>query len=123
MATVWTTMEKTTEGRFVESGYHTTEPEKWYRCFTVEDPQEFIEHMRRFNSIPKKPLSRTEYEKVCQDFDVSPAEDQDLKIYGTTLTTLGTSNYHYHTDPANRQSGIENTIHGLRYRELQKEVE
>ena len=93
MATVWTTMEKTAEGRFVESGYHTTEPDKWYRCFTVEDPQEFIAHMRRFNRIPKKPLNRTEYEKVCQEFGVSPAEDKDLKIYGTTLTTLGTRKY------------------------------
>ena len=58
MATVWTTMEKAENGRYVESGFHTTEPENWLRCINVDDPEDFIAHMRRFRTIPPTPLSR-----------------------------------------------------------------
>ncbi|PLY00572.1 MAG: hypothetical protein C0622_08520 [Desulfuromonas sp.] len=121
MATVWTTMEKTPEGRFMESGYHLEEPANPYRRFTVDDPEEFIAHMRRFNSIPKTALPRDQYEKICDEFGVKPVSDSELDIFGTTFTTLGTSNYHFHTEPENRELGISNTIHGLRYRAIRTE--
>ncbi len=119
MATVWTTMEKTPEGRYAESSYSTIKPEKPYRSFTVDDPEEFIAHMQRFNRIPKKALARDEYEKVCGEFGVNPAADKDLKIYGTTYTARKTNAYSMHTVPENRQHGIAYTIHGLRFRGLQ----
>ena len=120
MATVWTTMEKKADGRFAEAGYHTTEPEHWYRCFTVEDPEEFIIHLRRFNSIPRIPLSRDEYEKVCYEFGVTPATESDLDFYGTTYSTIGTKNYHLHTNPENREAAMANAIHNLRYKSIAK---
>ncbi len=120
MATVWTTMEKNADGRFVETGFHTTEPEKWYRCFTVDDPEEFIAHMVRFQSLPKKALGREDYETICSNMGVKPATDKDLEFYGTTYSTIGTSNYHLHTDPENRDAAIANALHGLRYRGIKK---
>ena len=120
MASVWTTMEKTETGRYLESGFHTTEPEKWYRCFTVDDPDEFTSHMQRFHSIPRNPLSQDEYEKLCSEFGVTPASEKDLDFFSTTLSALGTSNYSFHTDPEKRDHIIANTIHGLRYKGIRK---
>ncbi len=120
MATVWTTMEKNADGRFAETGFHMNEPEKWYRFFTVNDPEDFIAHMKRFHSLPKKALSRDAYEAVCQEVGVKPATDQDLEFYGTTYSTIGTSNYHLHTEPENREAAIANALHTLRYREIRK---
>ncbi len=120
MPTVWTTMEKNAEGRFAETGFHTTEPEKWYRFFTVADPENFITHMKRFHSLPKKALNREDYESICEETGVKPATDEDLEFYGTTYSTIGTSNYHLHTEPENREAAIANALHTLRYREIRK---
>jgi len=122
MAQVWSTMEKTEAGRYVESGFHTTEPEKWYRCFTVDDPDEFTAHMLRFHSIPKAPLSRDEYEKICGEFGVTPASESDLEFFGTTFSSIGTNSYQFHTDPENRDLVVANTLHGLRYKEIKKSL-
>ena len=121
MATVWTTMEKDGNGRFSEAGFHLQEPATWYRYFSVEDPEEFILHMRRFASIPKKPLSRERYEELCRHYAVTPNADTELDIYGTTLSTMGTSNYQLHVEPDKRELVIANTLHDLRYRKLRRE--
>lgn len=121
MATVWTTMEKTGDGRYVESGFHRTEPEKWYRVFTVTDPEEFIAHMRRFQSIPRKALSREAYVELCREFGVAPASEDDLELYGTTLRSSSTTSYLNHTEPENREFAIADAIHKLRYRSIRKE--
>jgi len=118
MATVWTTMEKTENGRYVESGFHTTEPANWIRCIIVNDPEEFIDHMRRFRSIPSNPLSRDAYEEMCKEFDVTPLEESALDFYGTSSSSLGTQNYRLHSDPETRGLATANRLHELRYRAI-----
>lgn len=118
MATVWTTMEKNAEGRFAETGYFTTEPEKWFRCFKVDDPEEFISHMHRFNSIPKTPLSREDYEKLCREFGVTVGTEEEVRYIGAT--TPGRKNSSLHTDPEQRDLLIAEKIHILRYKGILK---
>ena len=120
MATVWTTMEKTENGRYVESGFHTTEPENWLRCINVDDPEDFIAHMLRFRSISSAPLSRDEYEEMCKEYGVAPLEEAALDFYGTTSSSMGTHNYRLHADPETRGLATANRIHELRYRAIMR---
>lgn len=120
MALVWTTMEKNENGRYEESGFHTTEPDSWLRCINVDDPQEFITHMRRFRAIPSTPLSKDEYEAMCKEFGASPLEGSELDFYGTTSSSMGTNNYRLHADPETRHLATVNRIHELRYREVMR---
>lgn len=118
MAIVWTTMEKTENGRFVETGFHTTEPEKWFRCINVDDPEDFIAHMQSFRNIPLTPLSRGEYETLCKEYGVSPLEDSELGFYGITSSSMGTNNYRLHTRSDTRAIATANKINELRYRAI-----
>lgn len=118
MATVWTTMEKTENGRYAETGFHTSEPEQWFRCINVEDPEDFIAHMRSFRSIPTSPLTRDEYEGLCKQYGVSILEDSELNFYGVTSSSMGTNNYRLHTRPDTRGLATANRINELRYRAI-----
>ena len=120
MATVWTTIEKSENGRFEETGFHTSEPEKWFRCINVDDPEEFISHMRSFRNLPLTPLSRCEYEELCKEFGFSPVDDSDLHVYGITSSSLGTNNYRMHSRPDTRRIAFVNRINELRYRAIMK---
>lgn len=120
MANVWTTMEKTESGRYVESGFHTSEPENWIRCIVVNDPEDFIAHMTNFRSIPTTPLSRDEYERMCKKHGAAPLEESDLDFYGTTSSSMGTNNYRLHAEPETRALATANRIHELRYRAIVK---
>ncbi|EAT16856.1 hypothetical protein [Desulfuromonas acetoxidans] len=120
MATIWTTMEKTEKGRFEETGFHTSEPEQWFRCINVEDPEDFIAHMRSFRNIPLNPLSREEYEGLCEQYDVSPLKDSELGFYGVTSSSMGTNNYRLHTSPDTRSIAVANKINELRYRAIMR---
>ena len=120
MATVWTSMEKTEKGRYVESGFHTTEPEKWLRCIIVDDPEDFITHMTRFRGIPSTPLPRDKYEEMCQEYGASPLEESALHFYGTSSSSMGTNNYRLHADPETRSLATANRIHELRYRAIMR---
>jgi len=120
MATVWTTIEKDENGRYVESGFHTTEPENWLRCINVDDPEEFITHMRRFRSIPSAPLSRDNYEEVCKEYGIDPLDESALDFYGTTSSSMGTNNYRLHSNADTRGLATANRIHELRYRAIMR---
>lgn len=120
---VWVTMEPITEGEKIgwsaPTGFHLTEPENWCCQYTVVDPEEFIAHMRRYSRLPKHALSREEYELLCSENGVELCNDDDLDNSGMEYGDFGMS--HYHTDPANRKTGIAYTIHQLRYRSLKDE--
>lgn len=120
MTAVWTTIEKNENGRYVECGFHTTEPKNWLRCIMVNDPEEFIEHMNRFRSIPSTPLSREEYEETCKKYGTTPLEESELGFYGTTSSSMGTNNYRLHSNPSTRALATTNRINELRYRAIMR---
>jgi len=113
-------MEKTEQGRYEETGFHTSEPEQWFRCINVDDPEDFITHMRSFRNIPLTPLSREEYEDLCEKYDVSPVEDSELGFYGITSSSMGTNNYRLHARPDTRAIAVANKINELRYRAIMR---
>ena len=124
MGNVWVTMEPITEGEkkgwFAPTGFHLTKPAKWHECYTVADPEAFIEHMIKYNNLPHHALNRAEYETTCAQNNVEPMEDGALDTYGMENGDFGMS--HYHTVRENRQTGIANTIHQLRYRAIRDEL-
>ena len=109
MAKVYTTMEPITGTNFSsETGFHTSEPEKWVRCYEVEDADAFISHMREYHAIPTEISSREQYESVCSQYGVAAMDDQE--ITGSYAVTYGMFGGEYHTNPAMRQTCIEMTI-------------
>ena len=119
--TVWVTNEEIKEGKnkglYSPTGFHLTEPAEWYTAYRVADPEEFILHMKKYNSLPQGALDRSEYEALCVAHSVQPRNDESLADdYAMKYGDFGMP--HYHTDPEGRQSGIESTIHQLRYRAI-----
>ena len=120
MATIWTTMEKNENGRYEETGFHTREPEQWFRCINVDDPEDFIVHMRNFRKLPLTPLSREEYETLCEEYGVSALADSELGFYGITSSSMGTNNYRLHANSDTRSVAVSNKINELRYRAIMR---
>jgi hypothetical protein len=114
---VWVTMEpcKDRPGWCSPTGYHLTEPLKWYTCYQVPDPIEFIAHMRMIDDLPTGPIfCRMKYETLCRDNDITPLPDECLRnSYDQESWDFKMS--HYHTDPRNRKKGLAIKLHRKRY--------
>lgn len=117
MEKVWSVMGKTEDNRYQEIEFCATEPEEWYRCFSVEDPEEFIAHMYRYQSLSQKKFSREDYEKMCAEFDVEPEGDEALKQCGITFGVFAKGN---HSTPESRQLSIASKIHEARYKGIKQ---
>jgi len=116
---VWQTNEMREDGKF-QFVYHTVEPERWIYAYSVPDPDAFILHLKRYEAIPYRALSRVEYEMLCAEYGVTPNADKDLfPSYGLKYGDFGMS--HYHTLTENRQAGIEGTIHQRRSWGIERE--
>lgn len=115
MPTVWVTMEPCDDkpGWYAPTGFHLTEPSKWCYSYEVNDPEEFIKHMRRYHNAQGAGLSRQDYEALCAEFKIVPLSDDKLDTYEMHYGDFGMS--HYHTKPENREIGIAQTIHQRRY--------
>lgn len=117
MKKVWSVMGKTEDNRYREIEFCTTEPEKWFRCFSVEDPEEFIAHMYRYQELTQKILSREDYEKICVELNVEPESDKSLKQCGITFGVFAKGN---HNTPESRQQSIASKLHEARYKGIKQ---
>jgi hypothetical protein len=99
--------------------YHEVKPENWFERFDgVFDPDAFIKHARKLQTIPYAELTREQYETLCTEWGVLPVGDEELGDYGDIYGHWFMS--HYLTEPANRQIGAERTLRQRRWWAVKK---
>jgi hypothetical protein len=92
-------------------------PEKAIGSLEVPDPDVFLEFMRRRSEIPDS-LERSEYERLCSEWNVPAVDDANLNGY---LITYGNFDMgHYLSEPENRLVGIAGLLAQARRRALPK---